>query len=153
VVTDVHLAFFEEHGTYVEEDVDNGFKDKFELAATTLEELAKSQDLGISSIAKEIKDIVYNNQPKLLLDEIKVLRKTGVHATPRFREINYFIDTGRVSTAWSGRILRKADVMRTALQMLPDDIRKSAKVRDWMRLHLELMREIERENRSKQERQ
>jgi hypothetical protein len=100
----------------------------------------------------EIKKIVYDYQPKLLLDEIEVLRKTGVHATPRFMEINYFIDTSRVSTAWCGRIQRKVDVMKTALQMLPDDIRKSARVEEWMSLHPELKKRIERENELKQNR-
>jgi hypothetical protein len=152
-VTKDHLAFFEEYRTHVKEDLNTGFKEKIELAAPTLEELAKSKSLRISSIAREIKIIVDNNQPKLLLEEIEVLRKTGVHATPRFVEINYFIDTGRVSIGWRGRIQRKADVMRTALQMPPDDIRKSAKVKGWMSLHPELRIEIERENKSKLKRQ
>jgi hypothetical protein len=132
-VTETHLALLKEHGFIVEED-DNGFREKIVLAATTLEELCKSKSYTISSIAKEIKRIVYDNQPKLLLDEIEALHKTGIHATPRFLEINYFIDTSRVSVAWSGRIHRKADVMRTALQMAPDDIHKRARVEQWMSL-------------------
>ncbi len=35
--------------------------------------------------------------------------------------------------------------MRTALQMLPDDIHKSAKVEEWMNFRPELRRETERE--------
>ena len=148
-VTEEHLAFIKKYGTHVEEDLNNGFKEKIELVATTLEELTRSKSLRISSIAKEVKDIVYNNQPELLLDEIEGLRKTGVHATPRFMEINYFIDMGRVSIGWRGRIQRKADVMRTALQMLPDDIRKSDKVEDWMSFHPGLRRQVESERRAK----
>jgi hypothetical protein len=143
-VTETHLALLKEHGFIVEED-DNGFREKIVLAATTLEELCKSKSYTISSIAKEIKRIVYDNQPKLLLDEIEALHKTSVHATPRFLEINYFIDTSRVSVAWSGRIHRKADVMRTALQMAPDDIRKRARVEQWMSLFPNLRRKVERE--------
>jgi len=149
-VTGVHLAFFEEHGTYVEED-GNGFREKIVLPATTLEELTKSESHRISSIAKEIKNIVYSNQPKLLLDEIEALRKTGVYATPRHIEINYYIDTSRVSAAWSGRIYRKTAVMKTALQMLPDDFRKRARVEEWMILYPALKRRTEREIKSKHE--
>ena len=35
--------------------------------------------------------------------------------------------------------------MRTALQMLPDDIRKSAKVEEWINFWPKLRREVERE--------
>jgi hypothetical protein len=144
-VTDAHLAFLKEYGTHIKEDIDNDFKERIELPATTLEELAKSDSPRISSTASEIKDIAYANQPKLLMDEIEVLHKIGIHATPRFMEINYFSDTSRVSTAWSGRIQRKTDVMRASLQMLPDDIRKSARVKDWIRLNPELTRQTEKE--------
>jgi hypothetical protein len=144
-VTDAHLAFLKEYGTHIKEDIDNDFKEKIELAATTLQELARSDNPRVSSVANEIKDIVYDNQPKLLLDEIEVLRRIGIHATPRFIEIDYSIETSRVSIAWSGRIQRKTDVMRTSLQMAPDDIRKSAKVREWMKLNPELTRQTEKE--------
>jgi hypothetical protein len=144
-VTDVHLAFLKEYGTHIKEDIDNDFKEKIELTAPMLDELTKSENSRISSIANEIKDIVYDNQPKLLLDEIEVLHKIGIHAIPRFIEIDYFVETSRVSVAWSGRIQRKTDVMRTSLQMLPDDIRKSAKVKEWMKLNPALAKQIERE--------
>ncbi|KXH76454.1 MAG: hypothetical protein AM326_07040 [Candidatus Thorarchaeota archaeon SMTZ-45] len=144
-VTDAHLAFLKEYGTYIKEDIDNDFKERIELASTTLEKLARSDNPRISSVANEIKDIVYDNQPKLLLDEIEVLRRIGIHATSRFIEIDYSIETSRVSIAWSGRIQRKTDVMRASLQMSPDDIRKSAKVREWMKLNPELIRQTEKE--------
>lgn len=78
-------------------------------------------------------------------DEIEALHRTGVHAKQKIMKLTYHIETGRVSISRRGQIYRKRDVMRTALQMLPDDIRKSAKVEEWMNLRPELRREVERE--------
>ncbi|MHA1881422.1 MAG: hypothetical protein ACTSUO_00045 [Candidatus Thorarchaeota archaeon] len=144
-VTEDHLTFFERYGTYIKEDADNGFKEMFELSATTLEELTKSESLRISSIAKEIKDIVCRNEPNLLVNGVELLHRIGVHATRRFQHISYLSDSSRVSVSWRGRIQRKEDVMRTALLMPPDDIRKRAKVEEWISLNQELRRRIESE--------
>ncbi len=145
VVTDDHLSLFEKYGTHVEEDLKSGFKEEIYLTATTLEELTKSENSDVSSLAKELKEIVFSNQSRLLNDEIEALRKTGVHANQRLMKLSYHIESSRVSISRRGKIYRKKDVMRTALQMLPDDIRKSAKVEEWMNLRPELRREVERE--------
>lgn len=143
-VSEMHLEFFEDFGTFVEED-DLGFCEKYQLSARILDNLTKSENPQTSQVAKEIEEIVQQNMSKLLQDEIETLRSTGVHAISRFMEINYFTDTGRVSLIWRGKINRKKDVMRTALQMLPDDIRKSAKVEEWMSLRPKLRLEVEQE--------
>jgi len=141
-VSEIHLEFIEDFGTFVEGD-DLGFGEKFQLSSGILENLTKSENPRISLVAKEIEEIVHQNMSKILQDEIEALRSTGVYAISRFMEINYFIDTGRVSLIWRGKINRKKDVMRTALQMLPDDIRKSAKVEEWIDFHPKLRLEVE----------
>ena len=145
VVTDDHLSLFEKYGTRVEEDLKNGFKEELYLTPTTLDELIQSMNPNVSSLAKELKEIVLSNRSRLLDDEIEALRRTGVHANQVFMKLTYHIESSRVSISRRGKIYRKKDVMRTALQMLPDDIRKSAKVEEWMNLRPELRREVERE--------
>ncbi|MHA1138158.1 MAG: hypothetical protein ACTSSE_16895 [Candidatus Thorarchaeota archaeon] len=145
MVTDDHLSLFEKYGTRIEEDIKNGFKEEIYLTPTILEELTKSKNFNVSSLAKELKEIVLSNQSQLLNDEIETLGRAGVHANQRLLKLTYHIESSRVSISRRGKIYRKRDVMRTALQMLPDDIRKSAKVGEWMNFWPELRREVERE--------
>ncbi|TFH11653.1 MAG: hypothetical protein E4H14_00410 [Candidatus Thorarchaeota archaeon] len=145
LVTDDHLELFEKYGTRVEEDLENGFKEEIYLTPTILEELTKSKNFDVSSLAKELNEIVLSNQSQLLNDEIETLRRAGVHANQRLLKLTYQIESSRVSISRRGKIYRKRDVMRTALQMLPDDIRKSAKVEEWMNFWPKLRREVERE--------
>jgi uncharacterized protein YwgA len=132
IITEDHLSLFEKFGIRKEEDVKNGFKEEIYLTPTVIEELTKSKNSDISSLAKEISEIILSSQSKLLNDEIEALRRTGVYAAQKLMKISYHIESSRVSISRRGKIYRKKDVMRTALNMLPDDIRKSTKVREWI---------------------
>ena len=145
MISDNHLSLFEKYGTWNEEDLKNGFKERIYLTPTTIEELTKSKNLDISSLAKELNEIILSNQSKLLNDEIEALHRTGVYANQRPMQISYHVESSRVSISRRGKIYRKMDVMRTALNMLPDDIRKSAKVEEWMSFWPNLRRAVERE--------
>jgi AraC-like DNA-binding protein len=144
-VTDDHLSLIENYGTRKEIDSKNGFKEEIYLTPTALEELIRSKNPDISSLAKELDEIILSNQSNLLNDEIDALRRTGVYASQKIMKISYHIESSRVSISRRGKIYRKRDVMRTALNMLPDDIRKSTKVKEWMDYWPRLRRDIEKE--------
>jgi hypothetical protein len=129
-VTNDHLSLIEKYGTRKEIDSKNGFKEEIYLTLTVIEELIKSKNPDISSLAKELNEIVLSNQSNLLNDEIVALRRTGVYASQKIMKISYHIESSRVSISRRGKIYRMRDVMRTALNMLPDDIRKSTKVKE-----------------------
>jgi len=144
-VTDDHLSLIEKYGTRKEIDSKNGFKEEIYLTPTAIEELIRSKNPDISSLAKELNQIILSNQSKLLNDEIEALCRTGVYANQKIMKISYHIESSRVSISRRGKIYRKRDVMRTALNMLPDDIRKSTKVKEWMSCWPKLRKAVEKE--------
>ncbi|MHA1638457.1 MAG: hypothetical protein ACTSUO_09915 [Candidatus Thorarchaeota archaeon] len=144
-LTDEHILFIKRYGNYESygfQEERNGF---LYLNSVILDKLVQSQIPTISRLAKDLKEIVHSTQSQLLNDEIEALYRIGIHAAKKFQRLVYHIESSRVSLSWHGKIYRKKDVMKTALLIPPDDIKKRAKVKKWIILRHKLRREVERE--------
>ncbi len=144
-VTDEHLALIREYGTRIEEDSANNVGEHIMLRKGELRELTKSGNSDISALASSLKDVIYANESRLLRDEFEALESVGIEGSIDFCHVAFHVESSRLSAAWKGRIRKMKDVMRTALLMPPDDVRKRALVDEWVQLHPKLRKRVERE--------
>lgn len=144
-ITPEHIALFHDFGKKQDADEEYGFGEFLILTPNRIHELCQSEDSEISKTALSLRKIVYENPDRLLTDESLILEKLGIHAPPFVDEVLYFTDTCRISVCWRVRIRRNRDVMKIALLMPPDDIRKRTVVERWANMHPELKAEVERE--------
>jgi DNA-binding transcriptional regulator YiaG len=144
-VTDDHLALIREYGIRIEEDSGNRMGERIILTVGELESLIKSASSDISAVASSLRDVIYANESRLLRDEFDALASVGIEGSIDLCHAVFHVESSRLSASWKGRIRRMKDVMRTALLMPPDDVRKKALVDEWVQLHPKLRRQVERE--------
>ncbi len=122
-------SFVHEYG---DESEDDAFGRQFKLRTGSLKDLENSYDTGIAKQAQELRGIINDNKPKLMMDEQEGLASMGIDTSEYFIYLTYSENTGRLSTLWHYETRTKDDAMRTALQCPPDDEVKRAKVEKWM---------------------
>jgi hypothetical protein len=115
-----------------EKNEDGPFGGLHRLNSGKLEELENSSDDRISKVAKQLRRIVEDNKPSLMVDEQEGLEKLGIKTREYFVNLTYSDKTERLSTLWRYRTRRKDDAMRVAFKCPPDDEIKRAKVEKWM---------------------
>ena len=134
--------FARDHGDRTESKL---FNVRFELKHGTLEELEESKDENVAVLANELRSVVMDTKPKLLIAEQNGLKKHGIETREYFVYLTYSENTGRLSALWHYETGTKKDAMRVALKCSPDDIHKSRKVERWVESQPDLKKEIEHE--------
>ncbi len=124
---------------------DELFKVRYKLTKGTLDDLTYSTDAEVSQIASELKTIVNDNPPKLMVAEQRGLRQHGIETREYFAYLTYSENTGRLSGLWHYETGTKMDAMRVALKCSPDDIRKRSKVERWVKSRPDLKEKVEHE--------
>ncbi len=124
---------------------DELFKVRYKLTKGTLDDLTYSTDAEVSQIARELKTIVNDNPPKLMVAEQNGLRQHGIETREYFAYVTYSENTGRLSGLWHYETSTLKDTMRVALKCPPDDIRKRSKVERWVESRPDLKEKIELE--------
>jgi hypothetical protein len=134
--------FVRDHGDRTENEL---FKVQYKVTKGSLDNLAQSMDAEVSQIASELKLIVNDNPPKLMVAEQNGLRHHRIETREYFAYLTYSENTGRLSGLWHYETASKKDTMRVALKCPPDDVRKKAKVERWVESEPDLKKEIELE--------
>lgn len=111
----------------------------------TLEELEKSKDEEVAMLANELRAVVIDNSPQLMIAEQNGLKQHGIETREYFVYLTYSENTGRLSTLWHYETRTIRDTMRVALKCSPDDIRKRSKVERWVESRPDLKEKVEHE--------
>ena len=117
---------------YGDKTEDGPFGGLYKLSAGRLKELEKNPEVHISQVAQQLRKIVENNKPKLMIDEQEGLEKLGIKTREYFLNLTYSDKTERLSALWGYQTRTKDDAMSVAFQCPPDDEVKRAKVEKWM---------------------
>ncbi|TET08849.1 MAG: hypothetical protein E3J86_09815 [Candidatus Thorarchaeota archaeon] len=123
-----------DHG---DESKEGPFGGLFKLNSGKLEELENSPDAHTSQVARQLRGIVKDNKPQLMMDEQEGLEKLGIKTSEYFLSLTYSDNTERLSTLWGYQTSAKDDAMRVATKCPPDDEVKRAKVEKWMKSEFE----------------
>jgi antitoxin (DNA-binding transcriptional repressor) of toxin-antitoxin stability system len=115
-----------------DESKEGPFGGLFKLSSGTLKELENSPDAHISQVAQQLRGIVKDKKPQLMMDEKEGLAKLGIKTSEYFLNLTYSENTERLSTLWRYQTSTKDDAMRVAIKCPPDDEVKRAKVEKWM---------------------
>ena len=102
------------------------------LPTPLLKSLAESNDMEISSVARQLEASIERNPSRLLNDEAEMAERLGVNVYRGLQDIVYSKITGRVSICWSANVTGDDGNMRFALLCPPNDIMNNAKVSDWL---------------------
>ena len=105
-----------------------------ELRWGTLKELSESEDKTIAKQAKRLIKIIKKNPPKLLDDEMKLLKDAGINMEKYAAVIRYMKGSRRVSVAWLAQTKSNKDALVWSIIAPPADKRKSVKVAEWLDL-------------------
>ncbi|MHA1638117.1 MAG: hypothetical protein ACTSUO_04145 [Candidatus Thorarchaeota archaeon] len=99
-----------------------------------LRALSKSDRPKISDVASEILQIAYNNPVVLLNHEQIIIQKLGMTCQePKLSQITWCEKTGRVSSTWRLNVCNLLSIAKWGLLASPNDLRKKAKLVDWMK--------------------
>jgi len=113
------------------------FKGLHELSFGGLKDLKEHDDERIAQNAQSLQDIVSRTKSELLRDEQEGLASMGVMTTPYIARLTYSENTDRLSVLYHVSTATQDDAMRVAFLCPPDDVRKLAKVREWMESRVE----------------
>jgi hypothetical protein len=136
-ITDEQVRFIQEHGIRADDD---RFGTRWELAGGTLRHLAESSEAY--DVAKKLRVLVYDDRPRLMLDEKSGLEKIGVESHDYLVKVTFFLGSGRVSSEWKLDTTKLNSTMRIALVCPPDDVVKLRAVKEWVRSRPELAKEV-----------
>ncbi|TFG27750.1 hypothetical protein EU528_12310 [Candidatus Thorarchaeota archaeon] len=109
------------------------FKGLHELSFGGLRDLKEHDDERIARIAQSLEEIVEHTRSKLLRDEREGLASMGVMTTPYIARLTYSENSGRLSVLYHVSTATQDDAMRVGFLCPPEDIRKLADVRKWMK--------------------
>ena len=112
------------------------------LTLGDLRNLTKSKDSMTSATACNLLDIAKQNPPKLMEDEIELLRSIGVNTNKYLAYLIYYEKSGRLSTLWHASTATQGDAMKGCLMCPPEDVKKKSKVEAWMKGQTELKQKI-----------
>ncbi len=128
-ITSEHVQMIKKFGKFTSDRVGP----RYTLYRGKLVQLSETKDERISGIANSLLEIIESSKPQLMIDEREILEKVGIGAVPRNRKVTLYMKTGRVSSLWNARTASPDDTMRTALMAPPEDSKKLAKVRIWVK--------------------
>ena len=140
LASDTHITLASRHG---DENQDEAFGKTYTLTTGKLNKLCQTSDPEEALIATSLKELIKNNPPKLMEDEIALLAKLGVSTKKYVVEVNFYEGTGRLSALWTASTSTQKDTMRAALLTPPDDIEKLSAVMKWVFQQEERKQDIE----------
>jgi hypothetical protein len=130
-VTQKHIELVREFGDCITGDL---LGSRWQLTGRSLRELRDSPNESVSSCARELYEIVWENPSRLMMDEKQVLKeKLGIMTTPYLNRITLFEGTGRLSSLWKAETNSNMDAIRAGILTTPDDIRKKKATEEWLR--------------------
>ena len=130
-LSDRHAELIKKHGNPKDSE---GFNPTHKITKNKLEGLEDSSDLETAGNATEILEAILDNPSYLMNDERRLLKDFGVQTSkPYVQGVYYYEGSERISVLYHTRTKTKDDVMRVALQCLPEDVVKRNKVEDWMK--------------------
>jgi hypothetical protein len=103
----------------------------FSLRYSQLERLQGSSSSRVRQAAARLKEIIKDNQNRLITDEVGLCESLGIEIAWGPQVINSY-PSGRVTVIWHARTRSQDDALRFALEALPADTRKRAMVMDWL---------------------
>ncbi len=127
--TSKHALFVKAHGVRTESEL---FGKHTRLTSGMLDDLTQSTNPTIAENALSLKETIFKNQPRLMVDERSGLETFGVKTNDYFVYVTHFEKTGRLSALWHYQTSSYLDAMRIGLSCPPDDIRKKYAVESWM---------------------
>jgi hypothetical protein len=140
LASDDHIALVRRHG---DKHQDKTFGETSTLTLGKLNELCGTKETNEALNANSLKELIENNPPKLMEDEIELLAKLGVSAKKYVVEVNFYEGTGRLSALWRALTCRQEDTMRAALLTPPDDMEKLSDVMKWVLQQEERKQDVE----------
>ncbi|MBS3793911.1 MAG: hypothetical protein KGY80_03395 [Candidatus Thorarchaeota archaeon] len=140
LASDDHIALVRRHG---DKHQDKTFGETSTLTLGKLNELCGTKETNETMNAKSLKELIENNPPNLMEDEIELLAKLGVSAKKYVVEVNFYEGTGRLSALWRALTCRQEDTMRAALLTPPDDMEKLSDVMRWVFQQEERKQDVE----------
>jgi hypothetical protein len=142
MVTDKHAQFVREYG---ERKTSDKFGVTYQVTKGRLEELTENSNRRIAEVAEEILKIAQGNPPRLLVDEIVLLKNLGIKSNKYLSGLTYYESSQRLSALWHANTATKYDAMRVALKCAPEDVVKKLKVEDWVEKNPALKERVERD--------
>ena len=130
LATKEHADLVHEFGT-PKKGVD--FKGLYELSFGGLKDLKYHDDESIAQTAQSLQEIVERTKCELLRDEQEGLASMGVMTKPYIARLTYSENTDRLSVLHHVSTATQDDAMRVAFLCPPEDVRKLADVREWMK--------------------
>ncbi len=99
--------------------------ERIALRIKTLNDLSYSSNISVSSLAKDLMEIVEANPNRLLKDEVEyIIRPLGIGVTFDPEQLVYYVESGRLSVEWTSRTNGVDDAIRWALIAPPNHPRK-----------------------------
>ena len=121
--------FIEKHGADGRFASGYGYRS---LKFSDILKLAKSPDSETRRLGEELLHSVYNHPNRLILDTKKLAERIGIEVDVRPIRVRYYLDSGRVSVAWSARPATIDDHIKFAYICPPNDTHKREKVKKWL---------------------
>ena len=140
-VTSEQLDLVQKHGTFKEEF--GSFGPRTDLSKGKLDEIMNSHVKIDANQATNLIGLAQSTIPKLMNDEVEILRDMGVESTPNLAGLTLHHKSGRLSARWIAQTNTVEDAMRLALLAPPDDIRKRKQVDEWISSRHRLREKVE----------
>jgi hypothetical protein len=123
------IEFIRKHG---KETTLFGSESVIRLKWNYLKELVASNDIEIAATAGKIIQIVYENPPSILEDEIILAESLGINLSQWISKINFFQRTKRVSVQWSISTSNRKNTIRFGILAPPNSEEKNTAFESWL---------------------
>ena len=95
-------------------------------------DLLRESKCGLSSIANELFNVIWNYRNRLIDDETKIVRSIGIRISLKPAQISYYKRSDRVSVKWHARIKGNKSKIKSALIIRPNFDAKEAVLDEWL---------------------
>jgi len=129
---------------------ERGNAESSSLSWGKLGELEIQSSDSISTTATKIKEIIYNNPNKLIIDEVDVVQEMGINVDVKPSEIKHYPKSDRVSVVWQAHTTGLKESIKLGIVIRPNDVVKEQKVREMILKNPTLAKESIHEFESKE---